>query len=79
MEQPKRKVKVFKMVKLEGMKQHEKVFAGIGYFHQWGNEFEEMQVQGEYIPAQYTVGIVEFPDGTVQGIPVQLLQFDDIQ
>lgn len=75
----KRKVKVFKMVKYEGMKQHEKVFAGHGVFHQWGNEFEEMQVQGEYIPAQYTVGIVEFPDGMVQGIPVQLLQFDDIQ
>lgn len=75
----KRKVKLFKMVKLEGMLKAEKVFAGTGIFHQWGNEFEEMQVQGEYVPAQYTVGIIEFPDGTVSGVPVHMMQFDDIQ
>lgn len=34
---------------------------GLGYFHQWGNDYEEF----ESGPGNFTVAIVELPDGKV--------------
>ena len=42
-----------------------------GLFHQWGSKYEEF----ENGPGNYTVAIVEFPDGTVEEVLIINLKF----
>ena len=45
-----------------------------GLFHKWGHAYEEF----ESGPGNYTVAIVEFPDGHVEEIPVPRIIFVDL-
>jgi hypothetical protein len=45
-----------------------------GKFHDWGVEFEEF----ENGPGNYTVAIVEMPDGSIQTLVPWLIRFLDI-
>ena len=47
--------------------------AAEGKFHAWGSSFEEF----ENGPANYTVALVEMPDGTVQSLMPWLIRFLD--
>jgi len=49
----------------------EKQEAGEGKFHGWGVEYEEF----ENGPGNYSVAIVEMPDGTVQTLMPSLVRF----
>lgn len=42
-----------------------------GLFHQWGNDFEEY----ESGPANYSVGIIELPDGHIVTAVPEKIQF----
>lgn len=44
-----------------------------GYFHQWGNLFEEFEAG----PGNCTVAIVEMPDGSIQTPAAMLVRFLD--
>lgn len=44
---------------------------GEAVFHQFGVDYEEFETG----PGNYSTGIVEWPDGKVEGIPVHHLQF----
>jgi len=46
---------------------------GTGKFHQWGSEFMEF----ESGPGNYTVAIIELPDGTIQKYEPTMIEFDD--
>lgn len=49
----------------------EKGFSKEGVFHAWGVAYEEF----ENGPGNYSVAIVEFPDGTVEGVDLFRLKF----
>ncbi|MBX8528519.1 hypothetical protein K5D32_02530 [Pseudomonas cichorii] len=51
----------------------EKQDAGAGKFHGWGVEYEEF----ENGPGNYTVAIVEMPDGSIQTLMPFLIRFLD--
>lgn len=42
-----------------------------GIFHQWGSDYEEFETR----PGNYTVGIVELPDGRVVMPIARFIQF----
>lgn len=44
---------------------------GIAEFHQFGIDYEELS-DG---PAQFTTAIVEWPDGTIENLPLYLVKF----
>ena len=44
-----------------------------GKFHGWGSDYEEF----ESGPGNYTVAIVELPDGKVETVPPYLIRFLD--
>lgn len=46
---------------------------GQGVFHHFGVDFEER----EFGVASYSTAIVEMPDGTVTGVSLELIKFDD--
>ena len=46
---------------------------GIATFHQFGADYEEF----EHGIGNYTTAIVEWPDGTVSSVPVNLVRFLD--
>jgi hypothetical protein len=71
-----RKVKVMKIVKLAGMNKAEMIVAGEAIFHCFGMEFEEFRdPSGSSFPGQYSTGIVEWPDGKLENVPVNMLKF----
>lgn len=49
-------------------------FTGAGLFHQWANAYEEF----ESGPGNYTVAIIELPDGTIKEILPSNLRFKDV-
>lgn len=46
-------------------------YTGTGYFHQWGVSWEEIGTNG----VNYTIGIIELEDGTIQEIPAFNIKF----
>ena len=48
-------------------------FTHVGVFHQWANEYEEF----ENGAVNYTVALVELPDGTIEEVLPQNLKFID--
>lgn len=54
-----------------GEPRFESGFSKEGIFHSWGVGFEEF----ESGPGNYSMAIVEFPDGTVAGIELFRLKF----
>ena len=72
-----RPVMVRKYFRPEGAKYndpYEVIDVEEGVFHQWGVEYEEF----ENGAVNYTVAIVEMPDGTIQTPIPQLIRFLDI-
>lgn len=66
-----RKVTIYKKVKEEG--ETKKVVSGQGIFHEFGSDF----IKYEYGPGNFSVGIIEMPDGRVRYIPLHLFTFDE--
>ena len=48
-------------------------FPHVGVFHQWANKYEE-STEGF---GNYTVGLVELPDGTIEEVLPQNIKFID--
>jgi len=48
--------------------------SGLARFHQWGVDYEEF----ESGPGNYTVAIVEYENGTVEGVRVDMMKFIDL-
>lgn len=48
---------------------------GVGMFHEWGMEFEEFEAG----VGNYSIAIIEMPDGTVKNWPSNMIQFDDAE
>lgn len=46
---------------------------GKAKFHAWGVDYEEFETG----PANYSVAIVEMPDGEVRTLPVNMIKFDN--
>ena len=67
-----REVKVFKYEKKEGDKLYSKVENGSGKFHAWGVDFEEL---GEGA-GNFSTAIIEREDGTIENVPVHMIQFN---
>lgn len=57
----------------EGTNCWEKEFNNVGFFHQWGQSYEEF----ESGPVNYTVGIVQTENGTIEEILPINLKFED--
>ncbi len=68
---PKRKVLVYKYERVQGQTNLEKVCIGGGIFHQFGLDYEEL----EDGVGNYTTAMVEMSDGTIEGVPVDLVEF----
>ena len=74
-----RRVRIFHMVETTGANsgtpranlKWERQHKTSGWFHQWGNNFEEF----EHGPGNYTVAIVEHDNGTVDTYPPNLIEF----
>lgn len=64
---------MFRWEKNERSYKHEKVIDGEAVFHQWGCDYQEY----ESGPGNFSTAIVEFNDGEVKNIPVQLIKFID--
>ena len=47
--------------------------AGTGKFHQWGMDYEEFEAG----PGNYSIAIIEMPDGTVENWPSNMIRFND--
>jgi len=67
-----RKVNILQWKRLESGAL-EKASGEVGYFHEWGTDFEEF----ESGPAQFTVAIVEKKDGSVVMVAADMIQFID--
>lgn len=67
-----RKVSIYEYKKVEGENRYEKVYVGIGIFHQFGVDYEEFETG----PGNYSTAIVELENGTVENIPVGLIRFE---
>ena len=48
-----------------------KVETGKGLFHEWGINYDEF----ESGPGNYSIAIVEFEDGAIESVPVELIKF----
>lgn len=48
--------------------------SGLARFHQWGVDYYE----SESGPGNYTVAIVEYENGTVEGVRVDMMKFIDL-
>ncbi len=66
-----RKVQVFKRFWDRHTNTTKKIGDGTALFHKFGVNFEEF----ESGPAQYSTAIIERQDGTIESIPVDLIQF----
>lgn len=66
-----RKVIVFKWVRNPALVGLEKEVVGEAVFHEWGCDFEEF----ESGVVNFSTAIVEFPDGTVKNVSVNLVKF----
>lgn len=71
------RVKVFKLQRVDkdGHGFLEKVEDGIGIFCAWGVDFEEF----ENGLGNFSTAIIKRSDGTVENIPVELVQFIDVE
>jgi len=58
---------------VEGTGRFESKFENAGFFHQWGNAYEEFETGA----GNYTFAIVELPDGTIESVLPQNIQFID--
>lgn len=52
-----------------------RVFDCEGTFHQWGMNYEEVEGMEGYTAGNYTVAIVEMPDGTIKSVPAEEVEF----
>lgn len=68
-----RKVKVFGYQHDEKTQKHNRVYARSGLFHGVGVTFQEF----EYGVGNYSTAIVEFPDGTIDTPPIEMIEFED--
>lgn len=66
-----RKVKVFKWERINGTTSSKKVEDGTALFHQWGFDYQEFESGA----GNYSTAIIERDDGTVENVPVCLIQF----
>ena len=66
-----RKVQVFNYKRAEGEQHFDKVNDGEAFFHQWGVDYEEFEAG----PGNYSTAIIEREDGTVENVPVEMIQF----
>jgi len=62
---------MLRRVKIFGYVDSQKVVTGIGEFHQFGVDWEEVGNTA----VNFTTGIVERPDGTVQNLPLDMFRF----
>jgi len=68
-----RPVMVSEMVNQPGTRIWTKQVKGTAKFHKWGCACEEYESGG----VGYSVAIVEFPDGTIDSIMPNMIQFSD--
>ena len=68
-----RTVKVFEYHKVEGKSHFEKVEIGTAKFHQFGFDYEEFETG----PGNYSTAIIEYDNGEVGNVHVDLIQFID--
>jgi hypothetical protein len=66
-----RKVKVFQRVYNPATKQWETVERGIARFRQFGADYEEFEAG----PGNYTTAVIEWPDGKVEMVRADMVQF----
>ena len=71
-----RKVRVFDLIKEctpHGINKTKVPRPRIALFHQFGCDYDDL----EGGPGNYSIAIVEWPDGTVEGVNVNMIQFLD--
>ena len=68
-----RPITVFEWKRVEGEVYFEKIEKCQALFHRFGMDFEER----EDSVASYSSAIVQFSDGMLGNIPVELIRFDD--
>ena len=56
---------------MPGKFHYDKVGDGTGKFHQWGINYEEF----ETVAGNFSTAIIERDDGTVENVPVEMIQF----
>lgn len=73
-----RTVKYYEYIVEEGGTMAKKVEAGVGKFHQWGNQYDILKddIKDDLV-VQYTSAIIELPDGTIENIAAELIKFID--
>lgn len=57
--------------KIEGTGCYEPEFSNEGVFHQWAS----LMIEGENNFGNYTVGIIELPDGTIEEVEPTVIKF----
>jgi hypothetical protein len=69
-----RMVRVYKLEKWDNVaKKYTKEIVGTAWFHQWGVDYEEFETG----PGNFSVALVEYGDGKVDGVPAHLIEFVD--
>lgn len=68
-----RKVEVYKRAFNPSTQKTETEKVQVGKFHQFGCDFEEFETGA----VNFTTAVVEYDDGTVVNMPVQLIKFVD--
>lgn len=66
-----RKVKVSQSVQVAGTTKWETVERGTAKFHQFGADYEEFEAG----PGNYTTAVIEWPDGKVEMVRADMVQF----
>lgn len=68
-----RRVRVYRWEQKENKTAFEKVEIAIGYFHEFGVDYEEL----EFGVGNYSTALVEMPDKKIVNVPVELITFID--
>jgi len=68
-----RKVKVFVWKFNNDIKKNEKVEKRTGIFHEFGCNYEEFETGA----GNYSTAIIEYKNGEIENVPVDLIQFID--
>ena len=66
-----RKVRIYKKVWSDKTKRYETVEDGYGIFHEFGVNYDELETG----PGNFTVGVIELPNGKVELIYVDFFEF----
>ena len=67
----KRKVEVYQYVKVPNESKLDRVYKCMATFHQFGVDYKEFETG----PGNYSTAIVEYENGEVKNVPVELIKF----